>query len=73
MIHVPDIHSLIQGQITAVLKSEKKKNNVTNVISYAQQLKEEGQEIQKEEWERKVSHQQKARKIYYSADLTWAS
>lgn len=48
MIHVPDIHSLIQGQITAVLKSEKKKN-VTNVISYAQQLKEEGQEIQKEE------------------------
>jgi hypothetical protein len=45
MIHVPDIHSLIQGQITAVLKSEK--NNVTNVISYAQQLKEEGQEIQK--------------------------
>lgn len=49
MIHVPDIHSLIQGQITAVLKSEKKKNNVTNVTSYAQQLKEEGQEIQKEE------------------------
>ena len=45
MIHVPDIHSLIQGQITAGLKSEK--NNVTNVISYAQQLKEEGQEIQK--------------------------
>lgn len=28
---------------------KKKKNNVTNVTSYAQQLKEEGQEIQKEE------------------------